>query len=265
MTNQPEPFTPTPGEQPDRALHWDACLNARDVGGYPTSDGGQTAWRALIRTDNHYSLTRKGQADLCGYGISTVIDLRMPNELDAQPNPFSFSQSDPNSPRYLHRTIQDQDDRDAFHAMVEASSLLDEYIIMIERNKPRIAAAVKAVAESLPMGGVVVHCRGGKDRTGIVVALLLSIAGVPRDLIIEDYAISSPNLEPMHQRWLAEQSAALGQPIPRPRWMDSTPETMEGTLEHIDRMYGGVGRFLVSIGVTQDEIDTIRQYLVETA
>ncbi|MEO5951908.1 MAG: tyrosine-protein phosphatase [Chloroflexia bacterium] len=252
-------------EQPTRDLNWPACYNARDLGGYATSNGGQTRWHALVRTDNHFSLTPEGQAALRDYGIRTVIDLRMPRELESHPNPFAAHQTDPTAPRYFSRTVMDQDDHEADAAMQASASMLDEYIVIVERNKPRISDAVKAVASSLSEGGVVVHCRGGKDRTGILIALLLSVAGVPRDLIVEDYAVSSPNLEPIHQRWMEEQAQAQGHPVYRPRWMDSHPETMQGTLDYLDHTYGGPESFLLSIGVTPEEIALIRRYLVEPA
>lgn len=251
-----------PPAQPDRTLNWDACYNARDIGGFPLAGGGETRWRAVVRTDNHFFLTVQGQEALRAYGISTIVDLRMPHELEVNPNPFAARQGEPEAPRYLHHTIMDQEDQDARAALDAADSMLAEYIIIIERNKPRIAAAMKAVASGLERGGVVVHCFGGKDRTGIIVALLLSLVGVPRHLIVEDYALSSANLEPIHLNWLEEQARTLGYPVERPRWMGSLPETMQGTLEYIDGSYGSVAAFLMSIGVTEDDMDRIRRHLI---
>ena len=85
-----------------------------------------------------------------------------------------------------------------------------EYIILLERSKPLVAAVIEAVAAGMEKGGVVVHCHGGKDRTGIVVALLLSLAGVPRETVVEDYALSEAQLEPTHLAWLEEQERVLG-------------------------------------------------------
>ncbi|MEP6775721.1 MAG: tyrosine-protein phosphatase, partial [Chloroflexota bacterium] len=109
------------------------------------------------------------------------------------------------------------------------------------------------------------HCHGGKDRTGIVVALLLSIAGVPRETIIEDYSLSEAQLEPLHAAWLEEQRIAQGHAIDRPRWMHSRPETMRGVLDFLDREYGGPEGYLEAAGVSQSCITQIRSHLIAPA
>ena len=92
----------------ERRLAWEGCLNARDVGGYATRDGGVTRWGAVVRSDSPSLLTRAGQEALEAYGIRTAIDLRFPHELDAAPNPFS----DPAHPiDYVHVSLIDPDDQ----------------------------------------------------------------------------------------------------------------------------------------------------------
>ena len=73
----------------DRHLHWDACYNARDLGGYATADGGYTRWGAFVRADNLSRLTPAGQSALIAYGVRTVIDLRRAGELTIDLNPFA--------------------------------------------------------------------------------------------------------------------------------------------------------------------------------
>ena len=145
-----------------------------------------------------------------------------------------------------------------------APSMMDEYIIILEQSKPHISGVIQAAATGLAEGAVVVHCHGGKDRTGIVVALLLSIAGVPRETIIEDYALSEAQLEPVHAPWLEEQRVAQGHPIERPRWMNSRPETMRGVIDFLDRNYGGPEGYLKAAGVSQSCIAQVRKHLVAT-
>jgi protein tyrosine/serine phosphatase len=147
-------------------------------------------------------------------------------------------------------------------ALDAAESMLDEYIIMLERSKGRIAEVIKAVAAGLEEGGVLVHCHGGKDRTGIIVALLLSLAGVPRDMIVEDYAVSEARLEHTYVAWLEEQARKQSGVVERPRWMHSRPETLEGLLDYLDREYGGAEGYLEAAGVTRDEMARVREHLV---
>lgn len=253
------------GEQQKRDLAWDACYNAREVGGYPTADGGHTRWRALVRTDNLQRLTPEGKVELRDYGVRTVIDLRSAHELERDPDPFAVHQGLDGMPRYLNLPLVDYEDREATADMEATETMAAEYIVILERNKERIAAVIKAVAASLDEGAVLVHCHGGKDRTGIIVAFLLSLAGVPRDTVVEDYAVSEVRLEPVHLAWLEEQRQANGGPIDRPRWMGSRPETMRTVLEYLDREYGGVDGYLTKSGVTQHEIARIREHLIAPA
>jgi protein-tyrosine phosphatase len=248
--------------QPTRILSWEACHNARDTGGYPTESGRQTRWQTLIRADNLHKLTPDGQAALCSYGVRTVIDLRLAHEIGKTPNPFAAQRDLAESPAYLNLPLHDPA---ANAAMDVAPSMMDEYIIILEQSKPLVAGVIQAVASGLAEGAVVVHCHGGKDRTGIVVALLLSIAGVPRETIIEDYALSEAQLEPLHAAWLEEQRIAQGHPVDRPRWMHSRPETMRGVLDFLDREYGGPEGYLQAAGVSQSCIAQIRDHLTAPA
>jgi protein tyrosine/serine phosphatase len=247
---------------PVRILTWEACHNARDTGGYPTHSGRQTRWRTLVRADNLHKLTPAGQKALRDYGVRTVIDLRLAHEVEQQPNPFAAQQNLPDIPIYLNLPLHDP----AAHAAMDvAPSMMHEYIVILEQSKPLIAGVIQAAAASMVDGAVAVHCHGGKDRTGIVVALLLSIAGVPRETIIEDYSLSEAQLEPLHAAWLEEQRIAQGHPIDRPRWMHSSPETMRGVLEFLDREYGGPEGYLEAVGVPQSSFTQIRNHLTASA
>jgi len=246
----------------DRLLPWDACYNVREVGGYPAEDGKRLRWRALVRADNLCRLTPDGQAALRDYGVRTIIDLRLAHELEKNPNPFAGGQvhGEYDAPRYLHLPLYDPA---STPALQEEDSLQAEYIVILERNKELVAAPIKAVAAGLEEGGVLVHCHGGKDRTGMIVALLLSLVGVPRETVAEDYSLSEGLLEPVHSAWLEEQSRAEGHPIERPRWMSSRPETLLGVLDYLDRTYGSIPAYLRAAGVTQAEMAQIRKHLLE--
>ena len=232
-----------------RCLAWRACHNARDVGGYPALNGGRTRWKVLVRADNLQRLTPEGQTALCNYGVRTIIDLRSPHELERHANPFAAQQGVAGAPRYLNLALVDYDDREFVAAMAAAKSMLSEYCIILERSKHRIAEVIEAVAAGMEEGGVLVHCHGGKDRTGIIVALLLSLAGIPRETIVEDYALSETLLEPSYSAWLQEQSQAQGGSMERPAWMYTPPETMHGVFDYLDRAYGGEEGYLEAAGV----------------
>jgi protein-tyrosine phosphatase len=202
--------------------------------------------------------TRAGKPSY-DYGVRTIIDLRLSYELERHPSPFATQQGVSEWPRYVNLPLHDIEIEAAID---EAQQTQSEYVLILERSKGFVAAVVKAVAASLEDGGVVVHCHGGKDRTGIIIALLLSLAGVPRETIVDDYALSEAQLEPAHAAWLEEQARVHGRTIERPRWMLSRPEKMEGLLAYLDREYGGVEGYLASCGVTQAEMMQINKHLI---
>jgi protein tyrosine/serine phosphatase len=216
--------------------------------------------RTLLRSDSLYSLTPKGQAALRDYGVRTIIDLRLAEELERQPNPFAAQQGPDDVPRYLNLPIHDP----ATTADIDAAQATEgDYVVILERSKEQVAAIIKAVAASLEDGAVLVHCAGGKDRTGIIMALLLSLAEVPREIIAQDYALSEAQLEPFYAAWLEEQSKAQGRPVERPQWMAARPEKMLGLLEFLDLHYGGVEGYLDAAEVTQADMAQIREHLTD--
>lgn len=248
-------------EQMQRHLPWDACYNTRDVGGYPTEGGGQTRWGALLRSDNLCRLTSVGQAALCDYGVRTIIDVRMPHELAIDANPFASQQAASGAPLYLNLPLLDEDDEEGIRLLRAAGSTqgaYGEYTVMVDRYKERVAAIVKAVAAAEAEGGVLVHCHAGKDRTGIIVALLLSLAGVPRDVIAEDYALSNTYLQPIRDAWVRAQPRTEEEIARFGGWFFQPPETMLGLLDYLDKQYGGVEEYLLSAGVTREELEAIR-------
>jgi protein tyrosine/serine phosphatase len=123
-----------------------------------------------------------------------------------------------------------------------------------------IAEVVTTVARASE-GGVLVHCHAGKDRTGVVVALLLSLADVPPPVIIADYALSDTYLQPLYDEILG----ALDDRARRERarsWLHSRPEAMRDVLAWLDERYGGVEAYLRAAGVSTNDLARVRERLV---
>ena len=244
-----------------RRLIWDACHNVRDVGGYVTSGGGITRWRALLRADDLCRLTPAGQAELAAYGVRTVIDLRSPSELAAAPHPYADPTGDRDSPAYHPLALFDEDDAAAWSLLEATQNNGEFYCGVLDLFQHRVGAVVRAVAEA-PQGGVLVHCFAGKDRTGIVTALLLALADVPRETIAADYALSDSYLQPLYE----ELMAGVEDPAERERRAQeytSLPEAILAILDHLDARYGGVEAYVREAGVSDDQVDRIRRRLVE--
>jgi protein tyrosine/serine phosphatase len=242
-----------------RDLNWDGCLNVRDLGGHRTADGAETRYGAVIRADSVRQLTDTGWAAAVEYGVRSVVDLRMDVELEADP-PAELPVEVVHMPFFA-------DDAEAFaevEAVTEAApdhvtARREVYLVFLERFRDNVVAAIAAVARA-PKGGVVVHCMGGKDRTGLVTALLLHVAGVDDEQIAADYAASEERLRPQLDAWLAE--AGTDDERERIRRMGETPaESMIGVLEALERRYGSVEEYLRASGSSEDDLDLVRARL----
>jgi protein-tyrosine phosphatase len=140
-------------------------------------------------------------------------------------------------------------------------SLADGYKRSLDRFAPQVAAIVRTIAAA-PEGGVLVHCAAGKDRTGLVIALLLDLAGVPRDVIAADYALSSENLRERTREWIErvpEQRAEREAEMARGR---TRPEVMLEVLAHLDERYGGTEGYLLAAGCRESDFTALRERLL---
>ena len=244
-----------------RALSWDGCLNVRDLGGHRTQDGRETRFGAVVRADSVRQLSDAGWASLVGYGIRTVVDLRFHSELEADPPrelPVDVVHiplfGDPESPHWS------EIEAIAEAAGEPAAATQAVYLEFLERFRENFGTAIAEVAAA-PAGGVLVHCQGGKDRTGLVVALLLRLSGVGLDEIAADYALSADNLAPRHDPWIAE--AADDAERARRRRMSATPaQAMHGVLVELERRYGGVREFLLAAGASEQDLARARDRLL---
>jgi protein-tyrosine phosphatase len=141
----------------------------------------------------------------------------------------------------------------------DATATRDAYLIFLERFADNVAAAVRAVVDA-PEGGVVIHCVGGKDRTGLLAAFLLHLAGVPEDQIAADYALSEERLLPRHQAWF--DAAESEEERVRLRRIAQTPAaSMTGVFAELERRYGGVEGYLRHVGLTDAELERARARL----
>ena len=246
-----------------RDLAWDGCLNVRELGGLPLRDGGETRFGAVVRADSVRRLSEEGWQALVDHGVRTVVDLRghderakdppaeVPVEVAAVPF-FACTDAEWNA-------IQAELAAARRNAPDLATGKRDSYVLFLERFRANVAAAVRAIAAA-PDGAVLVHCAGGKDRTGLVAALLLHLAGVDDGEIAADYALSEERLRPRHERWFA--AAETEAELEELHRMAQTPAaTMLGVLRELEERYGGVEPYLLAAGVTAEELERVRARL----
>ena len=231
-------------EQTERRLLWDACYNIRDLGGYSTKHKRQTRWRAFIRADNLARLSRDGKKALIAYGVKTIIDLRSQYELDIDPPAFASFRGQNGFPQYMNLPILDENDKVGIEAINQTPSLTEMYSIIIDRYQENIAQVIKAFAKATN-GTILFHCHSGRDRTGIIASILLSLVGVDDSTIAKDYTISNMYIQPTFEESLAEQ-----------------PEIMFHFLAYLDKQYGGTRAYLLKSGASEPELTSIKHHLL---
>jgi hypothetical protein len=207
----------------------------RDLGGLPLEGGGETRFGVAVRADSIRTLTDAGWRALADYGVRLAIDLRGDDELALDP------------PGDVPIDVQREPVAGGMVPIVwEWPTMLVAYRGLLEHFAPRFAETVTAVARS--ESPVVVHCQGGRDRTGLASALMLRLAGVPLDVIAADHAISDVNWAPQNEQWLA-QAPDEWERERRRRIIQPAGETMARVLDGLDvpdylRAAGAEDRYL---------------------
>jgi protein tyrosine/serine phosphatase len=246
--------------QPHRKLVLTGCVNFRDLGGYPAADGRSIRWRHLFRADGLTRLDESDCAQLEGFGLKTVIDLRTKGEVDERGRfPEDAFEVD-----YHHLPLTDvlppTEDLGRYD---EPAFVTSRYRQLFSEGSGSLARAVQVLAEpgALP---AVFHCSAGKDRTGILAALVLGFLGVPRDVIVEDYALSAEAMIALLERLKQEYAEAVAE-VERyaPAVISVEPETMAGFLDSLRDKHGSFDDLARSLGVT-DAVARLRASLLET-
>jgi protein-tyrosine phosphatase len=244
----------------ERLLAWEGCHNVRDLGGLATASGGRTRHGAVVRADNVRLLTQAGWRAALDYGVRRLVDLRFQNEVPSEADPPAgvdvvavslMGRYDAGAERRFEGRLRDATDA--------AEIFAAGYVRTLERGAPRVATAVGAVADAADGDCVVVHCFAGKDRTGIVSALMLSLAGVSDADVAADYAASAAGIETLWAPWLAS-SADEAELAVRRRFGLAAPETMSAVLAWLEAA-GGVEAYLRESGVSAEQVERLRARL----
>jgi protein tyrosine/serine phosphatase len=242
------------------SLAWEGCVNVRDLGGLPTEDGRRTRLGGVVRSDNVRRLTDEGWRALAEHGVQRIVDLRFPEELaEDQPRDVEID--------VVHVSVLgaefDPDYVKELDAHLAANDVADHYawsyVEFLERYRERFGQAFAAIADA--DGTVVVHCFAGKDRTGLVAAILLRLAGVDRATIGADYAVTADNLRARWQVWLRE--ARDEEERAKLEKLQHTPaDAMARVVQEIEHRYGDVASYLRAAGLTDEQVDRLRERLV---
>lgn len=227
-----------------RRYKLEKIVNCRDLGGYPT-EYGVTKFGRFIRCGIGTKPTDSDIKALAELNISTVIDLRGDYEAQVQPTEMERLTENPHHISMYEMNVAD------IKGEIKIS-LSGIYTIIIESYKDNIRKILKLIAEA-PDGAVLYHCFLGKDRTGILSMLLLTIAGADEDDIVADYQLTYTYLE----SYIRENSETMWDVDSSMHY--SLPETMRSLIDRIKEKYGSVINYILQTGVTESEIEKIRK------
>ena len=235
----------------------EGCLNFRDLGGYPTENGKKVRWRQLYRSDALHHLTAADVARMRDeLRIDTVIDLRSSSELATEGRgPLGTEPV-----RFHHLPLFD-----GHVARPEGWSgietLADRYFLLAEIAKKPIAQVVALLADAA--GPAVYHCAAGKDRTGVVSAVLLGLLGVPDEIIIADYAATQENLDAIIERLMSTKGYQKMLSALPADTMHAEAETMAVFLRSIRERYGSMRDYARAAAVADAAVERLVARLLE--
>jgi hypothetical protein len=240
----------------ERKVSVEGCVNFRDLGGYPTADGGTLRWRQLFRSDGLHALSPRGIATVRDeIGLGDIVDLRSSAELELDGR--GLLEHEPI--RFHHLPLFDAG-RDAQRTPPFGATLADLYFGMIDFARGPIAKVLTVLART--DAPAVFHCAAGKDRTGVISALLLSLCGVREEVIVADYAATREALDQIVERLMKSDGyQGMFDELP-PDTLHADPETMEGFLARIRAELGGVAEYVRGIGVADADVKRLRERMV---
>ncbi len=250
-----EPFIPFRREGRSRWLPMQGCANFRDLGGYRNSAGKTVRWRRLFRSDAPQDLT-PDDADFAiqELNIGLVVDLRNSDEAERDGRGLLPELG----ADYWHLPLLEGRGIPPFTGGDVAERMSTTYQWLIHNSGPRLAEAVNAIA-AIDRGGALFHCSAGKDRTGLLAALILETLGVDAETIAADYLLTNEVIEDVLRRIKAMENNNTV----TTQSLAAQPVAFQGFQDTLHIEYGGAESYLLSHGVSEDTLERLRRNLLE--
>jgi protein-tyrosine phosphatase len=229
-----------------RHIEFARLHNFRDLGGYPAADGRHVAWQRLYRSDSLGALSGADWDAFRALGVRTVIDLRHEWEIARKGRVPAYDELS-----YHHLPIEHQPfDQVSLGPEVDPAEFLAQRYAEVAADGVR---ELTQVLRTLVDGEypVVFHCASGKDRTGVVAALTLTLLGVPEDVVVADFALTERARDRLVADWLAEHP---GRTPAWPAFGHTPPEIMRNFLRDLAETYGSVARYCRQHLAVDDEL-----------
>jgi protein-tyrosine phosphatase len=240
----------------DRLIALEGAVNFRDLGGYTTPDGQRTRWRVLFRADGLGELTGADLAIMRELGIRTVVDLRSGDEVeqsrfDVDAHPVAFHHFP------FIKALPSVEDFERAPGFLGA-----QYTEMLDDATPQIVGALTALAapDARP---AVFHCTAGKDRTGLLSALVLSLLGVPEETVVADYALSGEAMARLRVKLMVKYPDGKTLIADSDAVFSADPANMVALFAHLRARYGTVARYASDVGIPDDVVSRLREALLE--
>lgn len=244
-----------------RHVPLDTAFNLRDLGGYPTADGRAVVWGRAYRADGLHAVEGRDLDRVRSLGLRTVIDLRTEPEVDGGTFPVRALPVDLHHLPVLARVWDDDDEVEAV-AHRATPYLVARYLDMLDEGGPAFVAALELLA-AVGHRPFVFHCAAGKDRTGVLAALLLAVLGVADAEIAADYALSEDamarRLEWARRHRPDEAEAMTERPV---GWSAAPPDVVLAVLAHLRAAHGGAAGYLEEHGLAPAAVDDLRAHLL---
>jgi protein-tyrosine phosphatase len=240
----------------NRILTVSGLYNIRDLGGLPTNFSNTTVYRRFLRSDSPHAIDETGKTQLLDLGVRTIIDLRYADECTRTPNPLATHPEVKyhNIPLMVSGVIENDAE--------DLTQLGAFYRFLLHNSQPAFAHVFTTMAEQ--NGATLFHCQVGKDRTGVVAALLLSLAGTPQHYIVEDYVATASYITPLLPELRLHRPDRIN-PEQYERLLDARAEFIDEFLREVTTRYGNAHQYLLRIGVSEFHIDTLRNTMIHAS
>jgi protein-tyrosine phosphatase len=240
----------------ERLIALEGAVNFRDLGGYATLDGRRTRWRVLFRADGLSELSQTDFSVMRDLGIRTVVDLRSGHEVeqsrfDVEAHPVAFHHFP-----FIDQ-LPDVEQWDRRPGLLGA-----QYKEMLDDAAPQIIGALEVLTApgSRP---AVFHCTAGKDRTGLLSALVLSLLGVPEETVVADYALSGEAMERLRAKLMVKYPDSKDTISDIDEVFSANPDNMVELFAYLRERYGSVTEYAVTVGVPDAVVARLREDLLE--
>jgi len=247
MTN----LTILPPTASERRILAEGTFQARDAGMYPVANGKSVRQGVLYRADALSSLSDADLAEISALGVALVVDLREKIEADAAPDVLPAAVD--------YRRIPIFEETLFSHDFSAFPTLLGQYQLVLDNHAPKLVEAISAIAQHKG-APVIVHCTAGKDRTGLIIALIHLVLGVDEETVLLDYGASEIILGAKFNGAVRDlyQKAGLPRAILGADPRKAPPSYLAETLAEIRRRFGSVESFLIDNGMQQEDLDSLR-------